>query len=184
MQREIFLKNDRVSYTLKKSKRAKHVRLCVGCDAKVSVTIPWSAADFLADDFILQKSDWLMKKINYFQNEGRSLIPAPNEKDYLKYHNLALEIVEKKVARYNDFYNFPFQKISVRNQKSRWGSCSREGNLSFNYRVIFLSEKLSDYVVIHELCHLKEFNHGKNFWALVEKLIPDYKEVRRKVRAM
>lgn len=184
MQRELKLKNGAIKYTLKRSKRAKRISLTVGCDAKVSVTIPWRASENLAGSFIQKKINWLLKKIYYFENEGRSLVPGAKRKDYLEYKALARDVVRKKIDHFNLFYKALFGKITIRCQKTRWGSCSRKGNLSFNYRIIFLSEKLSDYVVVHELCHLLEFNHSSKFWELVAKTIPDYKEIRKKVRRM
>lgn len=183
-EREIEIENKKINYTLKKSKRAKHVILNVGCDAKVSVTIPWHSSEIWADTFIQKKSNWLFGKIKYFKTEGRSLIPGPDQRDYLKNKKLAQEIVEKKLKRFNAFYNFSFGKVTIRNQKTRWGSCSKKGDLSFCYRVIYLPDELSDYIVVHELCHLKEFNHGRDFWRLVEKTLPDARKLRRKVRAM
>ena len=75
-----------------------------------------------------------------------------------------------------------YGKISIRDQKTRWGSCSSEGNLSFNWRLILAPPDVLDYVVIHELCHRKEMNHSKEFWALVESLMPEYKERRKWLR--
>lgn len=184
MQREIIFKNTKIHYTLRKSKRAKNIRLSVDREAEIRVTIPWKTDKEMATDFICQKSDWLIKKINYFENKEKTPVPKPNKEDYLKYKELAFQIVEKKIARFNAFYGFSFQKICVRNQKTRWGSCSREGNLNFNYRIIFLSEKLSDYVVVHELCHLHQFDHSEKFWTLVGKTIPNFKEIRKKVKVM
>lgn len=99
-----------------------------------------------------------------------------------KNSNLALELVRQKVSYYNGFYNFSLGKISVRDQKSRWGSCSRRGNLSFSYKIVFLPEDLANYLVVHELCHLKEFNHSKNFWSLVSQTIPNWVFLRRELK--
>ena len=95
---------------------------------------------------------------------------------YEKYKEHARKIVHERVAYYNTFYNYPIGRISIRDQKSRWGSCSSKGNLNFNYKIFFLPIELVDYIVVHEICHLGEFNHSKRFWALVEKQCPDYKK--------
>lgn len=99
-----------------------------------------------------------------------------NMRRYEKYKEQARTLVHQRLTYYNAFYNYPFGRVSIRDQKSRWGSCSSKGNLNFNYKIIFLPIELVDYIVIHELCHLKEFNHSKRFWTLVEKQCPDYKK--------
>lgn len=104
-----------------------------------------------------------------------------SKSDYLKYKDQALELVKNKLEQFNQFYNFKYNKITVRNQSTRWGSCSRRGNINFNYKLVLLPEELLDYVVVHELCHLGEFNHSKNFWKLVAKTIPDYNKRRREL---
>lgn len=104
------------------------------------------------------------------------------QKDWKKDKEKFLKIATKKVEKYNNFYNFSYKKINIRDQKSRWGSCSSKGNLNFNYRVFLLPEKEMDYVIVHEICHLKEMNHSKIFWNLVEKKSPDYKKIRKNLK--
>ena len=105
-----------------------------------------------------------------------------SKSEYLKYKNQALELVRNKLEHFNQFYNFKYNKVTVRNQSTRWGSCSKSGNLNFNYKLALLPENLVDYVVVHELCHLGEFNHSKNFWDLVARTVPDYKKRRQELR--
>lgn len=105
-----------------------------------------------------------------------------SKSEYLKYKNQALDLVKNKLEHFNKFYNFKYNKVTVRNQSTRWGSCSKSGNINFNYKLALLPESLLDYVVVHELCHLGEFNHSKNFWDLVARTVPDYKERRQELR--
>lgn len=72
-------------------------------------------------------------------------------------------------------------RLTIRSQKTRWGSCSSTASISLNYKLIFLPERLAKYIVIHELCHIKHFNHSKHFWALVEQYEPQYNECRKQL---
>ena len=78
---------------------------------------------------------------------------------YLKYKETARALAKSRIEYYNTLYGFIFNRISIKNHKSRWGSCSKKGNLNFNYKIALLPEALADYVIVHELCHLGEFNH-------------------------
>ena len=119
-------------------------------------------------------------------NFGETLKPTPvrkfSHKDYLDNKDKALAFVKDRVNFYNQKLGFSFNKISIKNQKSRWGSCSSKKNLSLNYKILFLNKEQQDYIIVHELCHLKEFNHSKNFWSLVEKIIPNYLAIKKSLR--
>lgn len=103
-------------------------------------------------------------------------------KDYKIYKQKAFEIVNERIIFFNQFYGFHWNNIVIRNQKTRWGSCSKKGNLNFNYKIALLPSEASDYIIVHELCHLGEFNHSQDFWNLVEKTIPKYKEIRKNLK--
>jgi predicted metal-dependent hydrolase len=90
--------------------------------------------------------------------------------------------VENRISFFNKFYNFNINRIDIKNTKTRWGSCSSKGNLNFNYKIIYLKPELADYLIVHELCHLGEFNHSKRFWALVSKTIPNYDKISYELR--
>ena len=102
--------------------------------------------------------------------------------DYLRNKPAAAALVRQKVAQLNAAYGYEFRSIAVRNQKTRWGSCSRRGNLSFNWRILLLDSREQDYLIVHELCHLAEFNHSPRFWALVARTVPEYKAIRRAMK--
>lgn len=97
---------------------------------------------------------------------------------YYRHKEQARMLVHQKLEHWNKFYNFSYQRVAIRNQRTRWGSCSSKGNLNFNYRIVFLPEPLQDYLIVHELCHLQEFNHSRAFWDLVEQTIPEYRKHR------
>src|SRR3989344_6270589 len=96
----------------------------------------------------------------------------------------ARSLVHRKLELFNLHYNLTWGKVAIRNQRSRWGSCSKKGNLNFNYRILQLPEPLQDYIIVHELCHLAAFNHSKNFWALVAEQIPNHLARRRALHAI
>jgi predicted metal-dependent hydrolase len=98
------------------------------------------------------------------------------------YRKQAGQVFSERLARWNIHYHFTWASVSVKSQKTRWGSCSRQGNLNFNWRLLLAPLPILDYVVVHELCHLKEHNHAAPFWALVERACPDYRDHRRWLR--
>ena len=102
--------------------------------------------------------------------------------NYIKYKKDASILVKERLEYFNTFYNFKLGRVAIRNQKTRWGSCSKKGNLNFNYKIVLLTAKQADYIIVHELCHLKEFNHSGRFWNLVANAVPDYKVVRSSLR--
>ena len=105
-------------------------------------------------------------------------------KHYLEHREVARGMVHERLEYWNGFYNLKYNRVSIKNQKTCWGSCSGKNNLNFNYKIIFLPQPLMDYVIIHELCHLKEMNHSRAFWGHVAKTVPDHKEKRRHLRKM
>ncbi|EKE11035.1 MAG: hypothetical protein ACD_15C00151G0013 [uncultured bacterium] len=183
MEKQLLVNKNKIKYNLRKSRRASNIRLCVRRDLSVTVTLPWCSSEKSAYQFVEEKYKWILDRISYFQ-KNKSCIAEPNRADYIAYKEKAREIVNKKLAYFNQFYNFSWKKIRIRNPISRWGSCSEDGNLNFSYRLFFLPEELQDYIIVHELCHLKEFNHGAEFWKLMSKTIPNSEEKRKAIKAL
>lgn len=96
-------------------------------------------------------------------------------KHYVLHKELAREMVHQRLIHWNQFYGLQYNRVAIRNQRRCWGSCTSLKNLNFSYKLLFLPSHLQDYIIVHELCHLQELNHGKNFWLLVAQQIPDYK---------
>jgi len=97
----------------------------------------------------------------------------------LWYQKEAKKVLSERFHYFVDLMSVTPAKLTLRDAKTRWGSCSNKGNIMLNWRLILTPPEVMDYVIVHELCHLKEMNHSKAFWALVEEIIPDYK-IRRK----
>jgi predicted metal-dependent hydrolase len=92
-------------------------------------------------------------------------------------------LVTERVSYWSQVYGISYGRVFIRKQKTRWGSCSRAGNLNFNYRLGFLPPHLVDYIIVHELCHIPQQNHSPAFWALVEQAMPDWKHLRNSLRS-
>lgn len=178
----------KVFYTLRLSARARRVRLTVRFGGDFMITAPKGASEKLIQNFILKKSDWVINKIDYFKNLAESaercgkIIIKGGRHDYLKNKEKARILIKNKISRLNKIYNFEIKRISVKNQKTCWGSCSKKGNLNFNYKIIFLPDKFVDYIIAHEICHLKELNHSKNFWNLLKIAVPNCFETKKELR--
>lgn len=113
---------------------------------------------------------------------GKVKRPRKANANYLKYKTEAGILAKKRLEYFNTIYHFKYNRVTIRNQKTRWGSCSKKGNLNFNYKIALLPPKTADYIIVHELCHIGEFNHSRNFWNLVAETMPDYKELRNSLR--
>jgi len=85
-------------------------------------------------------------------------------------------MVHAKLAYWNQFYGFSYNRVAIRNTRRCWGSCTSLRNLNFSYKLLFIPEHLQDYIIVHELCHLKELNHKQAFWDLVAQQLPDYEK--------
>ncbi|MCX6744575.1 MAG: SprT family zinc-dependent metalloprotease [Candidatus Parcubacteria bacterium] len=181
MLKTISLNNQNVNYHLKTSPRSRNLRLTVCCDASVVVSKPQGFSDKLVERFLQLKAGWILTKLDYFKTHVVPQVKT-DPKEYRQYKKAALHLAREFLTEYNRFYNFTINSIKIKNQKTRWGSCSRQGNLNFSYRLALLPDDLARYLVVHELCHLGEMNHSSRFWALVAQTIPDYVVKRKQLR--
>lgn len=183
LQQTIRIDQRNISYTLVKSTRAKHMRITINREGEVRVIIPQRVSTSATHKLIVEKSAWILSKIDYMRTLPAILASKNTQEEYHKHKDIAHELIEETVKKYNTFYNFTYKNIRIKNQKTLWGSCSRQGTLNFNYKLALIKEQLRDYVVVHELCHLKEFNHSPLFWNQVAKTIPNHKELRKELKS-
>ncbi len=179
MQKQIKVKGRIIEYKLRLHARAKSLRLSVYADGQIVVTRPRYISSRLAERMIREKQSWLIDKIDTMSKE-KNMPLGSYETDKRE----AGKLIILRLKYFSELYQLKYQKISVRNQRTRWGSCSRQGNLNFNYRLLHLPSNLRDYIIVHELCHLQEFNHSKKFWELVARAIPDYIKIKKELRGM
>jgi predicted metal-dependent hydrolase len=183
MKNGIVLEGETVEYSIRHNKRSRSIRIVIHPDEGVIVSVPNAWHEQFIEGFLRQKASWILKHLKKAKKtmDGKMIIKYSKE-EYEKNKTAVLKLITERVEFFNSLYKHSYNKISIRNQTSLWGSCTRSGNLQFNYKLIHLPKNALDYVVVHELCHLKEHNHGVNFWKLVERVIPDYKEIRKSFR--
>ena len=182
MEKKIILDNKEILYKLRKSRRSRRLRLSVYQNGSVAVSAPVVIENGVIDRFLRDKTAWIFEKIAYFKQFKFEPVKILGRKGYQKYKMIALGLVRERVSELNKIYNYSVGRISIKNQKTRWGSCSRKGNLNFSWKIAILPRELADYVVVHELCHLKEFNHSKKFWSLVGETVPNYLELKKQLK--
>lgn len=172
-----------IQYSIKRSRRARRVSISVSFSKGVTVTLPWFSSEKIAEKFVISKSNWIQEALQKTEKRfaGKTILKQ-TKGDYKQNKDRALEFVKNRLEFFNKHYGFKINSIRIKNHGSRWGSCSAKGNLNFNYAIIHLPADLADYIVVHELCHLGELNHGRRFWSLVAESTPDYKLRRKMLR--
>ena len=163
----------------------KTLAIQINSDLTVTVRAPMYTSQRDIERILKEKEVWIQKHIEQMreQEAKRKEMKGENgEHEYLSREEIqklaekALEYISKRVSYFAKQIGVTYGRITIRNQKTRWGSCSSKGNLNFNCLVMLTPLEVIDYVVVHELCHRKEMNHSKAFWAEVEKVLPNYKE--------
>ena len=163
----------------------KTLAIQINPDLSVTVRVPMYAPQSDIERILQDKEGWIQKHIEKIreQEANKKEIQGESvESEYLtneeikKLADKALQHIPKRVSYFAKQIGVTYGKITIRNQKTRWGSCSSKGNLNFNCLLMLTPPEVIDYVIVHELCHRKEMNHSGTFWAEVEKVIPDYKE--------
>lgn len=180
-EKTISLGGRMVSYVIRQNRRAKRVQIAVGDGNSFTVTKPVYVSWLTAERFIKEQESWILKTLDKYQKLGTEFFKGTRQ-DYLAYKKTAEQLVNQRLEHFNQFYGFKYGRVSVRDHKHQWGSCSRLKNLNFNYKILFLPPEMADYIVVHELCHLKEMNHSPRFWALVAKTVPEYLGIRKALR--
>ncbi len=142
------------------------------------VTVPPYVQKSTIETYVHTKSAWVLKHLARLKQLPKPLLRKNSRAEYITHKQAALERVTRRLAYFNQFYNLNIGTVRIKNQKTRWGSCSKKGNLNFNYKIALLPDHLADYIIVHELCHVGQFNHSRNFWNLVGQTIPDYKILR------
>jgi hypothetical protein len=171
-----------IEFLLRPNRRVSALRLSVYPDGRIAVSAPARLSPLSIEAFVKNKMDWIVDKIKYFKKFTGRTVLLGGRREYLKHKESARVLAHERLTHFNQFYKFSYRAVAIRDQKSRWGSCSKQGNLNFSYKIARIDPELADYIIVHELCHLKEFNHSKRFWDLVAQSIPNYVVLRKRLK--
>ena len=128
--------------------------------------------------FVASKADWINKHLEAAKQRQSVPVQPFTAAEIQQLADAALQDIPQRVGKYAAIIGVTVGRITIRNQKTRWGSCSSKGNLNFNCLLVLCPEEIRDYVVVHELCHRKELNHSPCFWNEVARVMPDYAQRR------
>lgn len=160
-----------ISYRIIRSKR-RTMALEITAAGEILVRCPQRCTKAQIEAFVQSRADWLRKHLQ--KRAAQPKLPPMTMEEVRALAQQALEVVPGRVAHYAPLVGVTYGRITIRNQRSRWGSCSSQGNLNFNCLLMLVPPEVLDYVVVHELCHRKEMNHSPKFWAEVARVLPDY----------
>lgn len=169
-------------YLIRKSKKARCLKIEISVRQGVVLIVPERISLALAYRFLLSKSAWVSEVLARQALLPKSTFPVLTPIELRKLKRDLRELIFSRLERFAPLLKVGWSSVAIRDQKTRWGSCSKGGILSFNYRLAFLPSELLDYIIVHELCHLKELNHSVRFWKLVEGILPDYQLSRKKLK--
>ena len=180
-----------ITYEIIRSRR-KTCAIILKADAAITVRLPLYGTDSDAARLLKEKQFWIGAKLSELRtrkqeqqssSHGSRLTPEQSLALEKRYRAAAKSYIPQRAAYYAENYRHlirhGYSSIAIRDQKTRWGSCSSRGTLSFNWRLMLAPPGILDYVVVLELCHLEHMNHSKDFWNCVESILPDYKERRK-----
>ncbi len=170
-------------YTLIRSKR-RSCSVSIDADGAITVRVPLYLSEQDTNRFLVEKRLWIIRK--YLETQKRraerpvsDLTDAQRAALTQRYIAAAKDYFPKRVEHYIRFTGGSYERITIRDQKTRWGSCSGRGTLSFNWRLMLAPPAILDYVVVHELCHLTYMDHSAAFWTKVETVYPDFRAARK-----
>ena len=162
-----------VTYTILRSSR-RTIAIQVK-DGKVLVRAPYRLGKDIIAKFVSEKQGWIQKQLN---KQAENTLPPFTKEALQELSREAARVLPARTALLAKQMGVTYNRVTIRFQKTRWGSCSTKGNLNFNGLLMLAPKAVQDYVILHELCHRKEMNHGSIFWALVEQHMPDYRQCK------
>lgn len=170
-----------ISYRLIRSGRRRTISIELSLAKGVVVRAPMRTPLSEIERFVADKSRWIERSMARLEaeqlkreQEAKDAPPQLTDAEIRELADRAMSVIPERVEYYARLINVSYGKITIRNQRSRWGSCSSKGNLNFNCLLMLVPQEVIDSVIVHELCHRKHMNHSKAFYSEVYRVSPDY----------
>lgn len=166
---------------LRKTSRSRRISLRVNPRGGVTVSMPWIVPFRVGLEFFLYRREWVLETIER-QNKRFVDEPILTPEEIESLRKEAKKVLPARLSELARKYSFEYNQVRIKHNVSNWGSCSRKGNINLNLNLMRVPEDLRDYVILHELCHLRHPNHGPEFHALLESLCPDHRSKEKELR--
>ena len=171
----------KITYKLIRSDR-KTIAIQITAAGEVVVRCPRKMSSREAARYVESKRDWIAQHLARFQ--ARPVVRPFTEEELKALANKAKQYIPTRVKHFAPLVGVTYGRITIRRQKTRWGSCSGKGNLNFNCLLMLLPKDVVDYVVVHELCHRKQMNHSAKFWAEVARILPNHEKLQKQLKEL
>ena len=174
------------TYELKRSRR-RTIGLKVDEEAGLLVNAPFICPIYKIEEVLRSREGWIVDCFRKMEEAGRlaesDITDQEWEKLQKRYKRYARQVLLERTEYYARLMGVSYNKVTIKDMKTRWGSCSSEGNISYHWRLILAPAQVMDYIVVHELCHRKHMDHSADFWLEGERVLPDYRERRKWLKA-
>jgi len=176
--------NSTVPYRIIRSKR-RTMGIEVGLDGTVVARIPNRTAISEAQEFVEEKQEWILKSRERMKDlrEKKETMAWEDIRTEMGFwmKGKGGEMFREKVDRWAEIMDVDYRNLRIKDTRTRWGSCSNKKNINFCWKIFAMPEKIVDYLIVHELAHIKQMNHSSAFWAVVEQYIPDYRKRKKEL---
>ncbi|MBR5452735.1 MAG: M48 family metallopeptidase [Clostridia bacterium] len=167
-------------YTVIRSKR-RSFSLEVTRDGTVKVRVPMRTKEKEIASFVEKHSDWVLTKLKE-ASQRRDIFSSEDDREIASLINAAKEYIPRRVEYWSAVMGLTHTGIRITRARTRYGSCSPKNSLNFSCFIMRLTPEEIDYVIVHELAHIREKNHGRNFYAVIERFLPNYKELQKSLK--
>lgn len=158
--------------------KRKTLALTITQEGSLLIKAPLQMQEKEIERFVGQRRYWIYKQTKRILQENASRV-VRSEEEIQVLREQARKVLTERTDYYKEILKVDYQRIRIGAQKTRWGSCSSRGTISYNWHLVLMPERIMDYVVVHELCHLVEMNHSPAFWKKVSEILPDYEDRRK-----